>query len=82
MHRVHDRLYSDILHDSESIRRFQWPSGLRRGSAADRLLEVLVRIPLAAWMSVVSVVCCKVEVSVTGRSIVQRVLPTVVCHCV
>ena len=30
--------------------------------------------------SLVSVVFCLVEVSATGRSLVQRVLPTVVCH--
>ena len=33
-------------------------------------------------VSVASVVCCQVEVSATGRSLVQRVLPTVVCQCV
>ena len=27
---------------------------------------------MGAWMSVVSVVCCQVEVSATGRSLVQR----------
>jgi hypothetical protein len=32
--------------------RCQWPSGLRRGSAAVRLLGLQVRIPTAAWMSV------------------------------
>jgi hypothetical protein len=44
------------------------PSG-RRGSAAARLLGLLVRIPLGA---LVSVVCCQVEVSATGWSLVQR----------
>ena len=33
----------------------QWPSGLRRGSAADRFLELRVRIPPGAWMSVLCV---------------------------
>ena len=45
------------------------PSGcavLRRRSAAARLLRSWVRIPPGAWMSVVSVVCCQVVVSVTG----------------
>ena len=46
--------------------RSQWPSGLRLGFAADRLLGLRVRIPPAAWVSVVSVVCCGVEVSATG----------------
>ena len=34
--------------------RSQWPRGLRRGSAAARLLGLWVRIPMGAWMSV----CC------------------------
>jgi hypothetical protein len=33
----------------------QWPRGLRRRSAAPRLMELWVRIPPEAWMSV----CCK-----------------------
>jgi hypothetical protein len=33
----------------------QWPSGLRRGSAAARLLGLPVRIPPGAWMFV----CCE-----------------------
>ena len=37
--------------------RSQWPSGLRRGSAADRLLGLRVRNPSGAWMSV-SCKCC------------------------
>jgi hypothetical protein len=32
----------------------QWPRGLRRGSAAARLLRLCVRFPTGAWMSV----CC------------------------
>ena len=30
-------------------------------------------------LSLVSVVCCQVQVSATGRSVVQRRLPSVVC---
>jgi hypothetical protein len=37
--------------------RSQWPRGLRRGSAAVRLLVLRVRIPSEAWMSV-SRECC------------------------
>jgi hypothetical protein len=44
----------------------------RREAAATRLLGLRVRIPPAAWRSVVSVVCCELEVSASGRSIVQR----------
>ena len=40
--------------------------GLRRGSAAARLLRLWVRIPPEAWMFDVSVVCCQVEVSATS----------------
>ena len=35
-------------------RRSQWPCGLKRGSAAARLLRSWVRIPPGAWMSA----CC------------------------
>ena len=50
----------------------RWPRGLSRSSAAAHLLRLWVRIPPGAWMSTVSVVCCQVEVSATGRSLVQR----------
>jgi hypothetical protein len=55
---------------------FQWPHGLRRGSAATRLLGFRVRIPLGAWRSVscVSVVCRQVEVFASGLSLVQRIV--------
>jgi len=58
--------------------RLQWPRGLRRTSAADRLLRSWVRVPPGhGCLSVVSVVCCQVEVSATSRSLLQR---TVVCR--
>jgi len=41
-------------------------TGLRRRSAANRLLKLWVRIPPGALMSVVSVVCCQVEVCATS----------------
>jgi hypothetical protein len=41
-------------------------------STAARLLQLWVRIPSGAWMFVVSVVCCQVEVSATDWSLVQR----------
>ena len=52
--------------------RSQWPRGLRRRSAAARLLRLWVRIPPGACISVVSVVRCQVEVSATSWSLVQR----------
>ena len=47
--------------------------GLRRGSAAARLMILWVRIPLGLWMCV----CCEcyqVEVSASCRSLLQRSL--------
>ena len=54
--------------------RSQWPRGLRRVSAATHLLGLWVRIPPGAWicLSVVSVVCCQVEVFESGWSLIQR----------
>jgi hypothetical protein len=53
--------------------RSQWSHGLRRGSAAAHLLGLWVRIPPEnGCLSLVSVVCCQVEVSATGWSLVQR----------
>ena len=55
-------------------RRSQWPRGLMRRSAATRLLRLWVRIPPGAWMFVCCefCVCCQVEVSATGWSLVYR----------
>ena len=49
----------------------QWPRGLRRGSAVARFRELRVRIPSGGgWghesVSLVSVVCCQVQVSATS----------------
>jgi hypothetical protein len=53
--------------------RPQWPRGLRRGSAVARLLGFGFESPRGhGCMSLVSVVCCQVEVSATGGSLVQR----------
>ena len=47
--------------------RSKWPRGLRRRSATARLLRSWVRIPRGhGCLSVVSVVCCQVEVSATS----------------
>jgi hypothetical protein len=48
-----------------------WPRGLRRGFAAARLQGLWVRMPLAAWNSVVGVVCCQAEVPAAGFSLVR-----------
>src|SRR5262245_49125207 len=53
--------------------RSQWPRSLTRRSAAKRLLGLRVRVPPEVYMSVsCECLCCQVEVSATGRSLVQR----------
>ena len=47
----------------------QWPRGLRRRSAAARLLRLRVRIPQGAWMSV----CCECCV-LSGRSLCDELI--------
>jgi len=47
--------------------RSQWPRGLRRGSAAARLLRLWVRIPPGGMdICLLFVLCCQVEVSATS----------------
>ena len=48
-------LKNNKYHMVMSIRRSQWPRGLRRRSAAARLLRSWVRISLGAW----KFVCCE-----------------------
>jgi len=50
----------------------QCPCLLISGSAAAGLLGSWVRIPAAAWMSFVSVVCRQVEVSASGWPLLKR----------
>ena len=47
--------YAHVYYFYIDIRRSQWPRGLRRGSAAARLLGLRVWIPPGTWMSV----CCE-----------------------
>jgi len=47
----------------------QWPRGLRRRSAAARLLILWVRIPLGAWKSV----CCECCLSL-GRGLCDELI--------
>jgi len=54
------------------IIRSQWPRGLKLGSMASRLLGLRVRVlPAPVCLFPVNVVCCHVEVSASGRSLVQ-----------
>jgi hypothetical protein len=59
-----------ILRTMKSTKcRSQWPSGLRRIAFWECCFESLLR---CGCLSLVSVLCCQVEVSATGRSLVQR----------
>ena len=49
--------------------RSQWPRGLRRRSAAARLLRSWVRIPPGAWMFV----CCECRV-LSGRGLCDELI--------
>ena len=55
------------------LSRPQWPFCLRRRSTAPRLLRFWISVPPGhGCLSVLSVVCCQVEVSATNWSLVQR----------
>ena len=61
----------------------RWPSRIRRGSAAACFLALWVRIPLGhGCPSVMSVVCCQVEVSASGWSPLLKSPTECVCMCV
>jgi hypothetical protein len=63
-----------VLCISTSTLRSQWPCGLRHRYAAACLLRLWVRIPRGhGYLSVMSVVCCQLEVSATSCSPVQRI---------
>jgi hypothetical protein len=50
--------------DNYTCGRFQWPRGLKRGSATARLLRLWFRIPPGTWISV----CCECCV-LSGRGL-------------
>ena len=58
--------------------RTQWPRGLRRESAAARLLGLRVRILLGAWIFV-SCECVIRQRSLRRADHSSRVIPSVVC---
>ena len=66
---------SGDLKSSIGLRPSRWPGGLRRRSAAAPLALIAGSNPAGSMadFSVVSVVFCQVEVSVTGRSLIQRI---------
>ena len=61
-----ERDFEEVVGNSRS----QWPSGLRRGSAADRLLGLRIRIPPGAWMFV----CCE-RCVLSGRVLCDGPIP-------
>jgi hypothetical protein len=71
-----------ILYIGNVTGRSQWPRGLRRGSASAHLVGLRVRILPGAWMPVVTVVFCQVEVSATNISLVHISPTESVCMCV
>jgi len=54
--------HSIFLYTGKTVFRSHWPNGLRRRSAASRLLRLWEH----GCLSVVSVMCCQVEVSATS----------------
>ena len=58
-----------ILGSTWVFSRFQWPRGLRRGSAAARMLRLWVRIPQGAW----TFVCCECCV-LSGRGLCDELI--------
>ena len=52
-----------------SVCRSQWPRGLRRRSAAARLLRLRVRIPPGTWMSV-----CRECCVLSGRGLCDELI--------
>ena len=64
------RYYNIILqYYNTDVCRSQWPRGLKRRSAAARLLKLWVRIPPVAWMSV----CCECCV-LSGRGLCDELI--------
>jgi hypothetical protein len=61
-----------IIYNKFCLSRSQWPRVIRLGTAAYRLLDFRFRIPpLHEYLSVVFIVCCQVEFSASGWSLVQ-----------
>ena len=60
--------YLRLITVISAMSRSQWPRGLRRRSAASRLLRSWVRIPSGrhGCLAVVNVVSCQVELSATS----------------
>jgi hypothetical protein len=79
---IHLLLITLIIFGEYRITQFRWARGLRRGSAAARLLRLRVRIPPGAWMSVSSGCCV-----LSGRGLCDGPIPHPeesyrVCVCV
>jgi len=63
--------YVSFYHHELLQIRSRWPHSLRRGSTASRLLGFRGRIPSEnGWLSVMSVLCCQLELSASDWSLV------------
>jgi hypothetical protein len=67
----HLKIIKFFVYESHAFRS-RWPRGLRRGSAAARLLGLRVRIPPGAWITVSCECCVLSEVSPTRWWLAQR----------
>jgi hypothetical protein len=69
LHDMHRHNFTFASHfKSNNVNQYwsQWPHAVRRRYVAASLPRLWVRIPPAAWMSVVSTVCSQVQVSATS----------------
>jgi hypothetical protein len=65
---------------SKKVCRIWWPCSLMRGFKADHFRGCGFESHQEyGFLSPVSDVCCRVEVSEMGRSLLQRVVPSVLC---
>jgi hypothetical protein len=74
-------LYWPTYTESPAVCQFQWPRGLRSGSAAERLLGLWVRIQSRAWVSCLFWAFCAVRLRSLFRADHSSwgVLPSVAC---
>jgi hypothetical protein len=70
LHNLAESVYSNPRANTK-VTSFQWPKGLRRGSASAFLLGLRVRIPPESWMSVSCECCVLSEGSATVQSLVR-----------
>jgi hypothetical protein len=65
-----EQAYQALSQRPPVIAAIQYIISVAAQSAAARILGLQVRIPPGTWMPVYCVLCCHLEVSATGRSLV------------